>query len=125
MAAARGRKLLKIRRRAEFKHSKLGLRKGDKVQVLAGDDKGKVGNVLDVLTSRERVIVEGVNMIFRHVKKSQQNPQGGRIEREAPIHVSNVALYDEKAGRGTRTRSGLVDGRKVRVSVRTEANLDA
>lgn len=92
---------------------------------MAGDDKGKIGNVLDVLTSRQRVIVEGVNMIFRHVKKSQQNPQGGRIEREAPIHVSNVALYDEKAGRGTRTRIGMEDGRKARISVRSEANLDA
>lgn len=92
--AARGKKLLKIRRRAEFKHSKLGVRKGDRVRVIAGDDKGKVGNVLEVLPARQRVVVEGVNMIFRHVRKSQQNPQGGRIEREAPIHVSNVALHE-------------------------------
>ncbi|MFG0318727.1 MAG: 50S ribosomal protein L24, partial [Planctomycetota bacterium JB042] len=85
-----------------------------------------VGEVLSVLPAKQRVIIEGVNMRFKHVKKSQQNPQGGRIERENPIHISNVALYDEKAGRGTRTRCLVTDdGRRHRVSTRTGTDLDA
>lgn len=123
---AKGKKLIKVRRAAAHKHKKLGIRKGDKVQVMAGNERGKVGQVLAVDAAKQRVIVEGVNMRFKHVKKTQQNPQGGRIERENPIHISNVALYDEKAGRGTRTRIHVTDdGRRNRVSTRSGADLDA
>jgi large subunit ribosomal protein L24 len=112
---ARGFKKLKAMRRAEFKHSTPAIRRDDKVQVIAGDEKGKVGRVLRVLVSRERVVVEGVNMIFRHMKRSQQNPQGGRVEREGTIHVSNVLLYCEKCSKGGRVRMQVEDGKKTRV----------
>jgi large subunit ribosomal protein L24 len=78
------------------------IRKGDMVQVIAGDDKGKVGRVLSVDEEKRRVIVEKVNFVKRHTKARRQGQQGGILEREAPIHVSNVMLYDAKAGRGTR-----------------------
>ena len=124
--AARGKKLLKIKRAQAFKHKKVGIRKGDQVQVITGNEKGKTGSVLSVDRAHQRVIVEGVNMRFKHVKKTQQNPQGGRIESEAPIHISNVALFDEKSGRGTRTRIRVTDdGRRIRVSTRTGEDLDS
>ena len=92
--------------------------RGDEVLVIAGNDRGKVGEVLKVFPDQDRVIVEGVNFIKRHTRPTQANPQGGIVEREAPIHVSNVMPYDSKAGRGTRVRSReLSDGRRVRESV--------
>lgn len=66
------------------------VKKGDIVQVIAGDDKGKQGRVLRVLPKADRVLVEGVNRIYRHVRRDRKNPQGGRLEKEAPIHISNV-----------------------------------
>ena len=66
----------------------------DIVMVIAGDDKGKSGRVLRVLSEKSRIVVEGVNLVHRHIKRSQQNPQGGRVQREAPIHVSNVMVLD-------------------------------
>ncbi len=92
--------------------------KGDEVLVIAGNDRGKTGKVLAVFPARQRVIVEGVNFIKRHTRPSQKNPQGGVVEREAPIHVSNVMPYDSGAGRGTRVRARtLSDGKRVRESV--------
>lgn len=92
--------------------------KGDRVLVITGNDRGKTGKVLKVFPDRDRVIVEGVNFIKRHTRPSQSNPQGGIVEREAPIHVSNVMPYDSKSGRGTRVRSRtLSDGTRVRESV--------
>jgi large subunit ribosomal protein L24 len=92
--------------------------KGDEVLVIAGNDRGKTGKVLAIFPDRQRVIVEGVNFIKRHTRPSQSNPQGGIVEREAPIHVSNVMPYDSAAGRGTRVRSReLSDGKRVRESV--------
>ena len=85
--------------------------------VIAGNDRGKTGKVLAVFPKRDRVIVEGVNFIKRHTRPTQQNPQGGIVEREAPIHVSNVLPFDSKSGRGTRVRTReLSDGRRVRES---------
>ncbi|MEW8976414.1 MAG: 50S ribosomal protein L24, partial [Exiguobacterium sp.] len=72
------------------------VKKGDKVQVMTGKDKGKQGVVLTAMPKKDRVIVEGVNMIKKHSKPSQLNPQGGIVEKEAPIHVSNVMLIDPK-----------------------------
>ncbi len=80
------------------------IRKDDIVMVIAGDQKGASGKVLRVLPDKQRVLVEGVNMVYRHVRKSMRNPQGGRIRKEAPIHVSNVMPMDPKAGRGVRVR---------------------
>lgn len=75
---------------------------GDTVEVIAGKDKGKKGEVLQVLAKQDKVIVEGVNEVTKHVKPSQADPEGGIVTREAPIHVSNVAFYDSKAKKAVR-----------------------
>jgi large subunit ribosomal protein L24 len=82
--------------------SKLHIKKGDTVIVLAGKDKGKKGNVQKVLVEDQRVIVEGINMVSMSTKPSAKNPQGGIVKQEAPIHVSNVSLIDPKSGKATR-----------------------
>jgi large subunit ribosomal protein L24 len=93
------------------------VRKGDLVVVTKGKDKGKRGKVLRVVG--ERLVVEKINLVKRHTKPSAQNQQGGIIEKEGTIHLSNVALWDEKLGRGTRTRNVVEDGVKVRVGVKS------
>ena len=91
------------------------IKKGDIVVVLSGDDKAKQGRVLRVFPKTERVLVEGVNRVYRHVKRSRKNPQGGRLEKEAPIHVSNVQPI--VAGRHTRVGfQKQSDGLKHRVA---------
>ncbi len=95
---------------------KFKIKTGDEVMVLAGKDKGMKGKVLKIIKNKDRVIVEGVNMIKKHVKPSTENPQGGIEEKEAPIHISNVALVDPKTGKPTRVRYEVRDGKKVRVS---------
>ena len=82
--------------------SKLHIKKNDTVIVLAGKDKGKKGKVQKVLVDNQRVIVEGINMVSKSQKPSAQNPQGGIVKQEAPIHVSNVSLIDPKSGKATR-----------------------
>jgi len=95
--------------------NKLHVKKGDNVVVIAGKDKGKKGKVLQAFPSESRVIIEGVNIIKRHTRPTQKMPQGGIIEREAPIHVSNVMPFCSKCGKGVRiTKKELADGRKVR-----------
>ena len=94
--------------------SKLKIRKGDRVKVIAGRSKGKVGDVLRVLPAEQRVVVSGVNVIKRHTKPSRTD-SGGIIEREAAIHVSNVAVLDPKSDKPTKVGfKFLEDGRKVR-----------
>jgi large subunit ribosomal protein L24 len=93
------------------------VRKGDLVVVTSGKDKGKRGKVLRVVG--ERLVVEKINMVKRHTKPSAQNQQGGIVEKEGTIHISNVQLWDEKLGRGTRTRAAVEDGVKVRVGVKS------
>ena len=101
------------------------IRKDDEVIVLTGRDKGKRGAVLRVVTKTDRVLVEGVNVTKRHVKPTQGDPQGGIVEREAPIHISNVALIDPESDRPTRARyKTLQDGRKVRVAARSGEVID-
>lgn len=98
----------------------LRIRKGDEVVVLAGKDKGKRGKVLFVDPKKKRVKVEKINLIKKHVRPSQKKPQGGIVEKEGTIHISNVQLWDAKAGRPCRTRAKVLDdGKKVRVSTRT------
>jgi large subunit ribosomal protein L24 len=94
------------------------VRKGDLVVVTAGKDKGKRGKVLRVLKNG-RVIVEKVMMVKRHSKPTQKNPQGGIVEKEGSIAISNVALWDDKLGRGTRTKIAVENGVKVRVGVKS------
>jgi large subunit ribosomal protein L24 len=95
------------------------IKKGDKVVVLSGKDKGKHGEVTKSMPKDGKVIVSGVNVITRHRKPTQANPQGGIERREAPLHVSKVALEDPKTGKPTRVRFEERDGKKVRVSVRS------
>ena len=93
------------------------IRKGDIVMVIAGDDKGKTGRVLAVDADKQRVVVEKVNFVKRHTKARRQGQQGGILEKEAPIHLSNVLLYDAKNDRGTRIGIRvLADGTRERVS---------
>ncbi len=95
---------------------KFKIKTGDQVVVLTGKDKGSKGTVIKIIKDKDRVIVEGVNMIKKHVKPSTENPQGGIVEKEAPIHISNVALVDPKTGEATRVGYEIKDGKKVRVS---------
>ena len=98
---------------------KFKIKTGDTVKVITGENKGQEGKVLKVLYDSDKVIVESVNMIKKHLKPSAQNPQGGIQEKEAPIHISNVALTD-KNGNPTRVRYEIQDGKKVRVSTKTK-----
>ncbi|MGL4523448.1 MAG: 50S ribosomal protein L24 [Bacilli bacterium] len=100
------------------------VKKGDKVQVITGKDKGKQGVILQSLPKKDRVIVEGINIVKKHAKPSQANPQGGIIEKEAAIHVSNVLPVDPKTGQPTRVGYTFVDGKKVRVAKKSGEILD-
>ena len=102
------------------------IRKNDNVIVMSGRDKGKRGRVLRVVASKGRVIVEGVNFIKRHTKANpQKNVKGGIVERENPIHISNVALVDPKSDKPTRVGMKIVaDGSRVRIAVRSGLQLD-
>ncbi|MBA2873129.1 large subunit ribosomal protein L24 [Anoxybacillus calidus] len=100
------------------------VKKGDKVQVISGKDKGKQGVVLAAYPKKNRVLVEGVNIVKKHVKPSQLNPQGGIISKEAPIHVSNVMPLDPKTGTPTRVGYKIVDGKKVRYAKKSGEILD-
>ncbi|MCM8567820.1 50S ribosomal protein L24 [Gramella jeungdoensis] len=95
--------------------TKLKIKSGDTVRVIAGDHKGQEGKVQKVFLDKNKAIVEGINMISKHEKPSASNPQGGIKEKEAPIHVSNLALID-KNGKATRVGYKEEDGKKVRFS---------
>lgn len=101
------------------------LRVGDTVQVIAGSDKGKTGEIIQILRKEDRVIVEGVNMVTKHIKPSQADPEGGIVTREAPIHVSNVAYYDSKAKQAVKIGYAFdEDGKKYRINKKTGKALD-
>ncbi len=101
------------------------IKKGDKVVILSGKDKGKHGEVTKVNPKEMKVVVGGVNMMTRHKKPSQTNPQGGLERIEAPLHVSKVAIEDPKTGKPTRVGfKVLEDGRKVRVAKRSGELID-
>ncbi len=95
---------------------KLRIKAGDTVRVITGDHKGSEGKVLRVDREKNKAIVESVNMVSKHEKPSAQNPQGGIVKKEAPIHVSNLALIDSKSGDTTRVGFEIRDGKKVRYS---------
>ena len=94
------------------------IRKGDTVEIISGDNKGSTGRVMKVIPKKNRVIIEGLNLVYKHVRPSQQNPQGGRIRVEQSVHISNVLPVNPKSSHGSRVRfeSGK-DGVKKRVAV--------
>ena len=91
------------------------IRKDDIVEVISGDHKGQRGKVLRVDPGRQLVVIEGVNMVYRHVRPTRRNPQGGRVQKEAPLQFSNVLPYDAKAGKGSRVRFEVERGPDGRV----------
>ena len=104
---------------------KLHVKKGDKVVVTAGQYKSnEPREVLRVDAESGRVIVQGVNLRWKHQRRSQQNPKGGRVQLEQPIDASNVLLFSEKLGKGTRTKVQIVDGKKRRVGVSCGTQFD-
>jgi large subunit ribosomal protein L24 len=106
--------------RKSNKQVKLNIRKGDKVKVIAGDDKGKEGVVQEVLTDKKRLIVEGINIVTKHEKPSAGKPEGGIKKTEAAIHISNVQLIDPASGKATRVGRKLNDkGKLQRYSKKT------
>ena len=100
------------------------VRKGDAVLVIAGNDKGRTGTILQVLREKNRVVVEGVNMRWRHRKPTQQNPKGERVQRESAIHASNVLHLDPESGKGLRHRPD-VDTRKAGQKARAKKTTKA
>lgn len=101
---------------------KLKIKKGDTVKVLSGEDRGKSGQILEVFPKENRAIVEGIRIISKHTKPSAQNPNGGIVKKEAPIHISNLMLVVN----GTATRVGrkTVDGKTVRYSKKSQEVID-
>jgi large subunit ribosomal protein L24 len=95
------------------------IKKGDTVVVLAGKDKGRTGEVTKVMPKEDKVLVSGINVHARHRKPTQVNPQGGIERKEAPLHISNVAIADPKSGEPTRVRFEERDGKKVRVAAKS------
>ncbi len=102
---------------------KLKIKKGDQVVVLSGDDKGKTGEVVKAMPQEGKVVVQGVNLVKRHQKPNQTNP-GGIVTKEAPLHVSNVALVDAKSGKATKVGYKEVNGKKVRVARKSGEVID-
>jgi large subunit ribosomal protein L24 len=92
------------------------LKKGDNVVIICGEDKGKQGKIIEVFPQKNRVIIEGVNLLKKHMKPTQKSPQGGIIRQEGPIDISNIRLVCNKCNKSTSTKHGLTkEGKKVRV----------
>ena len=101
------------------KQNKMRIKKGDTVVVITGADKGRKGKVLKAFPKTSRIIVEKVHFIKKHTRPTQQNPQGGIVQMEAPIHVSNVMLFNEKLGEVTSAVFRIVGDKRVRVDKKT------
>lgn len=100
------------------------IKKGDMVVVIAGDDKGKTGEVLQVMPQDGKVLVQGVNQVFRHMRPSRSNPQGGRVRKEMAVNISNVLPVDPETSKPTRVRFEVAaDGTKQRVAVKSGKSL--
>ena len=95
------------------------IKKGDKVKIISGKDLGKTGTVLSVFPHKNRIIVEGVSIVKKHVKPGAVSKEGGIIKKEASIHVSNVMYFDDELGKGIKLGSKVVDGKKYRVNKAT------
>jgi large subunit ribosomal protein L24 len=109
-----------------MKSQKLHIKSGDKVEVIAGNHKGKQGTILKVLNEKHRAIVEGVNLITKHVKPTAENPEGGIVKVEAGIHISNLMVIDPKTGEKTRIGRKLDEktGKLKRYSKKTQEFID-
>jgi len=106
--------------------NKCQIKKDDKVKILAGKDKGKIGKVLKVISKKDRVLVENINLVKRHTKANAQNRQGGIVESEAPIHWSNVMVMCNKCMAASRMRMRVLeDGSKVRICAKCDEIIDA
>jgi large subunit ribosomal protein L24 len=114
--------------RSTNKQKKLHVKKGDEVKIIAGNEKGREGRVLAVFPDKEQVLVEGINMRVHHDKPTQDNPQGGRIERELPVHVSNCMVIDPNSGEPTRIGRKRIEeesgGRWVRYAKKSGEIID-
>ena len=100
------------------------VKKGDKVMVISGKEKGKTGTIIAAFPKTDRVLVEGLNLVKKHMKPNQANPQGGIVSQEASVHVSNVMLIDPKSGEPTRVSDKVEDGKKVRVAKKSGETID-
>src|SRR5690606_17059455 len=115
----------RLKKVLESHNNKLHVKKDDNVIVITGKDKGKKGRVIAAYPRQNRVLIEGVNMVKKHTRPSQANPQGGIIEQEAAIHVSNVMHIDPKSGQPTRIGYKVLDnGKKVRVAKKSGEVID-
>ncbi|WP_235949619.1 50S ribosomal protein L24 [Paenibacillus glycinis] len=115
----------RLKKVLESHNNKLHVKKDDTVMVITGKDKGKKGRVIAAYPRQNRVLIEGVNMVKKHTRPSQANPQGGIIEQEAAIHVSNVMHIDPKSGKVTRIGYKVLDnGKKVRVAKKSGEVID-
>jgi large subunit ribosomal protein L24 len=102
---------------------KFKIKKGDQVVVTTGRDKGRRGEVMEVRRTENRVLVQGCNIVKRHTRATQTNP-GGIINKEAPLHISNVSLIDPDSGKATRVGYEVKDGKKIRIARRSGKALD-
>ena len=102
--------------------TKFKIKKGDKIRVISGEHKGSEGNVLKILTAKNRAIIEGVNLVKKHAKPDAQNPQGGIIEKEASIHISNLSLITSD-GKTTRAGYRMEQGKKVRFAKKNNEDI--
>ena len=100
------------------------IKKGDRVIVLAGKDKGRQGQVIKVMPKEDRLVVSGINMVKRHTRPTQAEPQGGIKNKEAALHISNVAFVDPKSGEPPRVGFRIEDGKKVRVAKKSGEGID-
>ncbi|MBM7569393.1 MULTISPECIES: 50S ribosomal protein L24 [Paenibacillus] len=115
----------RLKKVLESHNNKLHVKKDDTVMVITGKDKGKKGRVIAAYPRQNRVLIEGVNMVKKHTRPSQANPQGGIIEQEAAIHVSNVMHIDPKSGKVTRIGYKVLDnGKKVRIAKKSGEVID-
>jgi large subunit ribosomal protein L24 len=106
-----------MERKNNKQQPKLKIRKGDLVQVIAGDSKGKQGRVLEVVLSTSRIYVEGANLVSKHTKPSATSPNGGIVKKEAAIHVSNLMVVDAKTGKPSRVgKQKNADGKSIRIA---------
>jgi large subunit ribosomal protein L24 len=115
----------RLKKIKESHNNKLHVKKDDTVIVITGKDKGKKGRIIAAYPRENRVLVEGINMVKKHAKPTQQNPQGGILDQEAPIHVSNVMLIDPKSGKPTRVGYKVLEnGEKVRIAKKSGEVID-
>ncbi len=99
------------------------IRKDDTVYIRSGRDAGRTGKVLSVLKDRDMVLVEGINLVWKHIRPTEKNRKGGRIQKAAPVHVSKVQPVDPATGKGTRVKFEIRNGQKHRVAVKTGSDL--